>query len=85
MRRIMHRWGWEERREKKKGRKGKKSECHAPRTANSFYPLHANAFLSSIPRACVLCVRINLNANERDEKERSTRGTGRKGKMDEEE
>ena len=27
--------------------------------------LHANAFLSSIPHACVLCVRINLNTNER--------------------
>lgn len=71
MRRIMHRWG------KRRWRKGKKSECHAPRTASSFYSLHANS-VKHTGRACVLCVRINLNANERDEKEsREARGRGK--------
>lgn len=59
----------EKKRKKKKKIGGvKREEERMSRSTNCQLFLlvaHANAFLSSIPHACVLCVRINLNTNER--------------------
>ena len=73
--------GRKKRKKRKKKKMGgvKREEERMSRSTNCQLFLlvaHANAFLSSRPHACVLCVRINLNTNERTMKKNDGAGGG---------